>query len=176
MEPFSFFYFTILGLQQGMLYFVYAKIDCIRVLNSAFYGPKGYIIFLKGEIMMDEERKLLSEVAKARLNQVLKSHANDEECSDAFEQAMDAIDRELEFSRIEASREEQIAKDEQSKREAKREVIIRCVEIGAAAIITPVVYYFTNKGFAKFVCLFEKDDYFSTTAGKSLSKLFRFGK
>ena len=127
--------------------------------------------------MKDEkQRELLREVVRARLEAVLESNADEEGVQEAFDQAMEAIDRDIEIAKIEASKEELLVKKEQLKKEGRREIAIRCVEIGAATVIAPIVYYCTNKGFARLICEFEKNDYFSCSAGKSLSKLFKFGK
>lgn len=126
--------------------------------------------------MENKNRKLLDEVIKDRLEQALKSEVGTEEADAAFKQAMDAIDRETELSKMEASSEEQAKKQEQSKKEARMNWIIKGVEIGVVLIGVPVVQFLCNKSFAKTMCNFEKDYTFTTSAGKSLSRLFKFGK
>ena len=42
------------------------------------------------------------------------------------------------------------------------------------AVITPVIDYGVKKVFAKMLCEFEKDYTFTTTAGKTLSSIFKF--
>lgn len=125
--------------------------------------------------MNDENKKLLDEVIEKRLDQVLKSpDANSEETTLMFEQAMKAIDRRTELSKMEASYDEQVKKQELATAEAKKDRIIRCIEIGAALMAGPVIQYCCNLGYAKLMCNFEKDYTFTTSAGKSLSRLFQF--
>lgn len=121
-----------------------------------------------------ENKQLLEEVIQDRL---VKAQAmNSEEAEIAFGQAMEAIDRRLELSKIEASHDEQLDKQELAKKEARNTWIIRGVEIGATCLAVPVVQYCCNKGFAKLMCNFEKDYTFTTSAGRSLSRLFNFKK
>ena len=50
---------------------------------------------------------------------------------------------------------------------------LRVLEIAAAVVVAPIVENKFRKGFAKMICEFEKDYNFTTTAGRSLSKLFK---
>lgn len=50
---------------------------------------------------------------------------------------------------------------------------LRVLEIAAAVVVAPIVEHKFRKGFAKMICEFEKDYNFTTTAGRSLSKLFK---
>lgn len=169
--------------------------------------------------MSDEIKNLLDKVIENRLNQVATSKAEDEGVNVAFKQAMDAIDRQLELSKIDDSyeqnlkkqelaeqdvtkkyelaeqelqkRQEQleqeakkqelaeqelIKKQELARQEAKINWIIRCIELGLITIVVPWMQYRHNKNFATMMCNFEKDYTFTTSAGRSLSRLFKFGK
>ena len=111
----------------------------------------------KGEIIMNKEnKKLLAEVINDRLTKSLGE--NPEESSAAFEEAMQAIDRQNE-----------IDKD-------KKEKILKALEIGTAVVAAPLIEAACKKGFARMICEFEKDYNFTTMAGKSLSSLFKFRK
>ena len=111
----------------------------------------------KGEIVMNKEnKKLLAEVINDRLTKSLGE--NPEESSAAFEEAMQAIDRQNEMD-----------KD-------KKEKILKVLEIGTAFVAAPLIEAACKKGFARMICEFEKDYNFTTMAGKSLSSLFKFKK
>ena len=131
---------------------------------------------MKGEtkIMNYENKQLLDEVIQDRL--VKAQGADADAAKVAFGQAMEAIDRQIELSKVEASHDEQLEKQELAKKEARNTWIIRGVEIGATCLAVPVIQYCCNKGFAKLMCNFEKDYTFTTSAGRSLSRLFNFKK
>ena len=106
--------------------------------------------------MKKENKKLLEDVIKDRLT---KSLGNDpDEASEAFKEAMEAIDR-------------QNALDKDSK-----DRLVKFVEIGTAVVIAPLIETGCKKAFAHMICEFEKNDSFATMAGKSLSGLFKFKK
>lgn len=60
---------------------------------------------------------------------------------------------------------------EQDKLRTQR--ILKAVELTAAVILTPMIDNKFRTKFAKLICNFEKDYNFTTTAGRSLSKLFK---
>ena len=106
--------------------------------------------------MNKENKKLLAEVINDRLKKSLEE--NPDEAKAAFEEAMQAIDRQNE-----------IDKD-------KRDKIVKVLEIGTAVVAAPLIEAACKKGFAHMICEFEKDYNFTTMAGKSLSSLFKFRK
>ena len=122
--------------------------------------------------MNETTKKLLNEVIEDRLEQALDHDPETEEAMTAHKQAMEAIDRQIELSKIEAS----LAEQKEKKEMCKKERWIRCGEIAATVIAAPLIGYCCNKSLMKITCLFEKDYTFTTAAGKSLSKMFRFGK
>ena len=126
--------------------------------------------------MNNENRKLLDDVINDRLAKALKSDAPSEEASLAFRQAMEAVDRWNELEKFEASHDEQVEKQKTAKKEAKINFIIRCVEVAGTILLVPVITTACNRAYARDLCNFEKDYTFTTSAGKSLSRLFRFGK
>jgi hypothetical protein len=56
----------------------------------------------------------------------------------------------------------------------KRDMVMKIVEIGAIVVAAPLIEAGCKKAFAEILCNFEKDYTFTTTAGRSLSSLFRF--
>lgn len=114
-------------------------------------------INLKGEIIMNKEnKKLLEEVIKDRLEKSLES--DPDEAKTSFEEAMQAIDR-----------QNTLDKD-------KKDRLVKMLEIGTAVLVAPLIEVACKKGFAHMICEFEKDYNFTTMAGKSLSSLFKFKK
>jgi hypothetical protein len=106
-------------------------------------------------VMKKENKKLLEDVIKDRLT---KSLGDSDEASEAFKEAMEAIDR-------------QNTLDKDSK-----DRIVKFVEIGTAVVLAPLIETGCKKAFAHMICEFEKNDSFTTMAGKSLSGLFKFKK
>lgn len=106
--------------------------------------------------MKKENKALLQEVINDRLNKALSE--NGEESKAAFDEAMEAIDR-----------QQTLDKDTKDR-------IVKVVEIGAAVLLAPLVEAGCKKAFAHMLCEFEKDYNFTTTAGRSLSGLFKFKK
>lgn len=105
--------------------------------------------------MKKENKKLLEDVIKDRLT---KSLGDSDEASEAFKEAMEAIDR-------------QNTLDKDSK-----DRMVKFVEIGTAVVLAPLIETGCKKAFAHMICEFEKNDSFATMAGKSLSGLFKFKK
>ena len=106
--------------------------------------------------MKKENKKLLEEVIKDRLT---KSLGNDpDEASEALKEAMEAIDRQTVLDKDDKDR------------------IVKFVEIGTAVVLAPMIELGCKKVFAHMICEFERNDSFTTMAGKSLSGLFKFRK
>lgn len=105
--------------------------------------------------MKKENKKLLEDVIKDRLT---KSLGDSDEASEAFKEAMEAIDR-----------QNTLDKDNKDR-------IVKFVEIGTAVVLAPLIEVGCKKAFAHMICEFEKNDSFTTMAGKSLSGLFKFKK
>lgn len=60
---------------------------------------------------------------------------------------------------------------EQDKLRTQR--LLKVLEVTAAVVLTPMIDNKFRTKFAKLICNFEKDYNFTTTAGRSLSKLFK---
>lgn len=103
--------------------------------------------------MKKTNRELLNEVIEQRLKESLENPAED---NGSFEEAMAAIDRQIELDKV------------------KKDKIMKCVEIGAAVVAAPLIEAGCKKAFAKMICTFEQDYTFTTTAGRALSSLFKF--
>lgn len=113
---------------------------------------------LKGDVVMKKENKaLLEEVINDRLKRALEEE-NEEQSQVIFKEAMEAIDRQASLD-----------KD-------KKDNIVKYVEIGAAVLLAPLIEAGCKKAFAKIICEFEKDYTFTTSAGRTLSSIFRFKK
>ena len=105
--------------------------------------------------MKKENKKLLEDVIKDRLT---KSLGDPDEASEAFKEAMEAIDR-----------QNTLDKDNKDR-------MVKFVEIGTAVVLAPLIEAGCKKAFAHMICEFERNDSFTTMAGKSLSGLFKFRK
>ncbi len=106
--------------------------------------------------MNKDNKKLLAEVINDRLTKSLGE--NPDEASAAFEEAMQAIDRQHDLDKDRNDR------------------IVKVVEVGAAVVLAPLIEAGCKKAFAHMICEFEKNDTFATMAGKSLAGLFKFRK
>lgn len=106
--------------------------------------------------MKKENKKLLEEVIKDRLTKSLGS--DPDEASEALKEAMEAIDRQTVLDKDDKDR------------------IVKFVEIGTAVVLAPLIEAGCKKAFAHMICEFERNDSFTTMAGKSLSGLFKFRK
>ena len=126
---------------------------------------------------MDEKnRGLLTEVIEDRLNSALTFDPGSDESKVAFKEAMEAVDRQIELSKLDASSKEQEEEKLAKEKNAKWDRWIRCGEIALAMIAVPVMEHMFKRRYMKEVCTFEKDYTFTTSAGKGLSSVFRFKK
>lgn len=105
--------------------------------------------------MKKSNKVLLEELINKRLQESLD---DENENSEAFEQAMKAIEKSTEL---------------ESK---KKDRLIKCLEIGAFVVAAPLIDAGCKKAFAKLICDFEVENVFTSTAGRSLSSLFKFKK
>ena len=125
-----------------------------RENNYCFYEKE--LTLKEMFVMKKDNKKLLEDVINDRLTKSLGN--NPDEASAAFEEAMQAIDRQNELD-----------KD-------KKDRMVKVVEIGMAVVAAPLIEAACKKGFARMICEFEEDHIFTTMAGKSLSALFKFRK
>lgn len=121
--------------------------------------------------MNKKNKQLLEEVIQKRLELALKAEGEISEA--AFEEAMEAIDRQTAIDKIKLEALNNQDKMQVDKTRDRRDSVIKCLEIGATIIAAPIITAKINKTFAHMLCEFEKDYNFTTTAGKSLSKIFK---
>lgn len=132
-------------------------------------------------------KNLVANVATARLEYALNHEPGSEEGELAFKQGITAFNAYTELAKIDDAHEELVERrriEEQKQfrdealrmKESKRDRIVKGIEIAAVAVIAPVVGYACNRAFAGFLCKAEQFETFTTTAGRSLGKIFKFGK
>lgn len=127
--------------------------------------------------MNEKNKGLLTEVIEDRLNTALTADVDSDVSKVAFKEAMEAVDRQIELSKLEASSQEQAEEKLVKEKNAKWDRWIRCGEIVLAMLAVPVMDHMFKRRYMKDVCMFEKDYTFTTTAGKhGSSSLFRFKK
>lgn len=125
--------------------------------------------------------------ASERLEVARKLGVKDDECDKAFEQAMKAVKIYGELTKIDDEHSEELDRQELTKenqdleRDMKRMVargdrIFKVVEIAAVAVLAPTLTYVFNRKFAEFLCEAEQFESFTSTAGRSLGKIFKFGR
>jgi hypothetical protein len=117
--------------------------------------------------MEDRNKELLDEVIENRTEAALDPNLSADERKTAYAEAMDAYDRSIRMSELEASREE-----------AKRNRRFKWIEFGIGAVVMPILVVLikdaTTRRFGREVMLFEKEDRFSYTPGQSrISSYFR---
>lgn len=125
--------------------------------------------------MNNENRELLEKVTNKKLKEALDDGDVNTK-NDTFEDAMKAVEKGIDLEKLDDARWEQIEKMKASEKESNRNLIVRVAEIATAVIVAPVIEVGCKKAFAKVICAFEKDGTFVTTAGRSLSGLFKFKK
>ena len=85
----------------------------------------------------------------------------------------DDIKAKIERDRLNADVQNSCIEHDIEKSKNNSQTALRVLEIAAAVVVAPIVEHKFRKGFAKMICEFEKDYNFTTTAGRSLSKLFK---
>ena len=137
---------------------------------------------------MDEtNRGLLEKVVENRLNAALQSNADSDDGKTKFKEAMDAVSKQIELDKLDASRQAELERvkmeheknlrEEQTKtEEAKKDRMVQVGTFIGGLLLAPVIEVACKKGYAKMLCEFEKDYTFTTSAGRALSGLFRFKK
>lgn len=134
-----------------------------------------------------KNRELLEGVIEERLRLVQFADPENEVNKAMFKEAMEALSKQIEFDKIDASHEEQLKKmeieheknlrDEAARKsEAKKDRWVQIATFGAGLVVAPFIEHISKKAFARYICEFEKDYTFTTSAGRSLSSLFRFKK
>lgn len=136
---------------------------------------------------MNGLQKLMAELAVKKLEDAKNAESGTEEGVAAFDQAMQAAKLCADLMKMDDAREEleqrremedkkQAREEEFREKESKRNMIFRCVEIAGTLVIIPVVTYVTNKALIKDIGTIEQMETFTSTPGRALSKMFKFGK
>ena len=122
--------------------------------------------------MDTKTERLLATVAEDRLESALKLEG--EERHAAFKEGMEAVTKQIELQKMKQEEERALREEENKKHDV---FVERCIQVGtfaAGLVVAPAIEYGVKKGFAKLLCEFEKDYSFTTSAGRSLSDLFKF--
>ena len=82
----------------------------------------------------------------------------------------------LEKEKIEFEKQHRISEDEFKRKEAKKAWMFRAIEIGVIYAASPLLDSAIKKGFAKMCMVWERDNTFTTTPGRSIKDFFRFKK
>ena len=96
-----------------------------------------------------------------------------EEKRQSFESIRDDKNIKCEMDKKAIDKDIELAKIKSQKDSNRTEKAIKLIEIGATLVVAPLIGLKCNTLFAKTICEFEKDYTFTTTAGKTLSKLFK---
>ena len=106
--------------------------------------------------MKRRNEEILNDLIEFKLLKELENEKQHGKSTDDFDKLLFAIDRATKL------------KDLNEQQRSKLLTLITGVAI------TPVIDYGVKKVFAKMLCEFEKDYTFTTTAGKTLSSIFKF--
>lgn len=135
---------------------------------------------------MDEKSKsLLTKVTEDRLECALASSEDEAKRKLAFSEAMDAMDKQIELAKLEASHREHIEKqraedkrnrreDEFKREEARKNRNIQIATFFVGMIVPPIIDVVRKTYFANHVAKLEEFDTFTTSAGKGISSWFRW--
>lgn len=124
--------------------------------------------------MKDETKELLEEVTVKRLSESLANSGEEED--ESFEEAMKSVDKLIELEKLEAEKDARLSEDEFRKKEASNNRKIQIATFVVGLVVAPVIDLAAKKSLAKFIGTVEQMEYFTSSAGKSISSWFRFGK
>lgn len=131
------------------------------------YNTEPYLEAMKIAEVINNIDKQKTELEKAQMD--IRCRENSDDIKAKIEEQRLTIERERLNADVKNSCEEHnIERDKNNSQTA-----LRVLEIAAAVVVAPIVEHKFRKGFAKMICEFEKDYNFTTTAGRSLSKLFK---
>lgn len=149
--------------------------------------------------MTEENKKLLEELTRDRMEEVMRLEADNEAGKIAFNEVVSLLKQHSDFARIENETRELEAKIEQDKltvelKKAELEAVakeselkiaqerksfwLKALEIGATVgfgvFVMPKIKLRNNIQLAQTFAALEKEDYYNGTPYKSLKGLFRF--
>ena len=134
---------------------------------------------------MEDLKELMGTVAAERLDYARNCDAGDDAGDKAFEQGITAFKAYVEMAKIddahneeidrrELEREKQLREEELKRETAKKDRWMKGIEIGLVVVAAPIIGMVCNKNLAKFICKAEQFETFTSTAGRSLGKMFKF--
>lgn len=131
------------------------------------YNNEPYLEAMKIAEVINNIDKQETELEKTKMD--IKCRENSDDIKAKIERDRLTIERD----RLNADMQNSCIEHNIEKSKNNSQTALRVLEIAAAVVVAPIVEHKFRKGFAKMICEFEKDYNFTTTAGRSLSKLFK---
>lgn len=131
------------------------------------YNNEPYLEAMKIAEVINNIDKQETELEKTKMD--IKCRENSDDIKARIERDRLTIERD----RLNADVQNSCIEHNIEKSKNNSQTALRVLEIAAAVVVAPIVEHKFRKGFAKMICEFEKDYNFTTTAGRSLSKLFK---
>ena len=131
------------------------------------YNNEPYLEAMKIAEVINNIDKQETELEKTKMD--IKCRENSDDIKARIERDRLTIERD----RLNADVQNSCIEHDIEKSKNNSQTALRVLEIAAAVVVAPILEHKFRKGFAKMICEFEKDYNFTTTAGRSLSKLFK---
>lgn len=131
------------------------------------YNNEPYLEAMKIAEVINNIDKQETELEKTKMD--IKCRENSDDIKARIERDRLTIERD----RLNADVQNSCIEHNIERSKNNSQTALRVLEIAAAVVVAPIVEHKFRKGFAKMICEFEKDYNFTTTAGRSLSKLFK---
>lgn len=131
------------------------------------YNNEPYLEAMKIAEVINNIDKQETELEKTKMD--IRCRENSDDIKAKIERERLTIERD----RLNADMQNSCIEHNIEKSKNNSQTALRVLEIAAAVVVAPIVENKFRKGFAKMICEFEKDYNFTTTAGRSLSKLFK---
>lgn len=131
------------------------------------YNTEPYLEAMKIAEVINNIDKQETELEKTKMD--IRCRENSDDIKAKIERDRLTIERD----RLNADVQNSCIEHNIEKSKNNSQTALRVIEIAAAVVVAPIVEHKFRKGFAKMICEFEKDYNFTTTAGRSLSKLFK---
>ena len=131
------------------------------------YNNEPYLEAMKIAEVINNIDKQETELEKTKMD--IRCRENSDDIKAKIEKERLTIERD----RLNADVQNSCIEHNIEKSKNNSQTALRVLEIAAAVVVAPIVEHKFRKGFAKMICEFEKDYNFTTTAGRSLSKLFK---
>ena len=131
------------------------------------YNNEPYLEAMKIAEVINNIDKQETELEKTKMD--IRCRENSDDIKAKIERDRLTIERD----RLNADVQNSCIEHNIEKSKNNSQTALRVLEIATAVVVAPIVENKFRKGFAKMICEFEKDYNFTTTAGRSLSKLFK---